>query len=102
LKAAHVMPRVGIDLNLMLFDAAEHFMSAFSCDLVKIVSVAGKITQDVALHLTLSRGAHFCHASKDNFFNDIFLALIMFPGSTSSSRQVFYMRTLHPFAARPH
>lgn len=52
-----MMSRVGFDSNSTLFAAAEHFMSDFACDVVKIVSTADKSARDVALHMTFSRGA---------------------------------------------
>jgi hypothetical protein len=50
--------RVGFDSNSTLFAAAEHLMSVFACDVVKIVSVSVKNTRDVVLHVTVAAGAH--------------------------------------------
>jgi hypothetical protein len=58
MSASQMMSRVGFDSNSTLFAAAEHFMSAFACDVVKIVSVVDEDARDVALHMTVSRGAH--------------------------------------------
>ncbi len=37
-------------------------MSAFACDVVKVVSVSDKNTRDVVLHATVSCGAYPSHA----------------------------------------
>ena len=50
--------RVAFDSNSTLFAVAEHLMSVFACDVVKIVSVSVKSTLDVVLHVTVAAGAH--------------------------------------------
>lgn len=48
--------RVAFDSNSTLFAVAEHLMSVFACDVVKIVSVSVKNTRDVVLHVTVAAG----------------------------------------------
>jgi hypothetical protein len=62
MSTCQVTSRVGFDSNSTLFAAAEHFMSAFACDVVKIVSVVDQDARDVVLHVTVSRGVHPCCA----------------------------------------
>ncbi len=72
---------MSFDSNSTLFATVEHFMSAFACDLVKIVSVSDQSARDVALHLTASRG-------EDQFPPPTFPFSLEISGASPSRREV--------------
>jgi hypothetical protein len=88
------MSRVVFDSTTTFSAAAEHFMSVFACDLVKIVSVADKDARDVALHMTFSRGSPTFDPLKHYF------SLTLFPGNSSISRREVIFTHARFFFAR--
>ena len=86
LTASIMKPRVGFHSYSVLLASAEHLLSAFACDLVKIVSVADNDTLDVVLHMTISRGDHPIPLSELSKQISWFCA----GGSPSSRREVMF------------
>jgi hypothetical protein len=64
-------------------------MSAFACDVVKIVSVSDKNTLDVVLHATVSRGECTSHAQIIYFTAE---SPMWSGGSHNSRREVIFAR----------
>ncbi len=84
LTGCNAMSRVSFDSNTTLFATVEYFMSAFSCDLVKIVSVSDQ--NDVALHLTVSRGEDPFHLPSP----PLFLSHFRFQALRPADARLFY------------
>ena len=83
LTGCNAMSRVSFDSNTTLFATVEYFMSAFSCDLVKIVSVSDH--NDVALHLTVSRGEDPFHLPPP-----LFLSHFRYQARRPADARLFY------------
>ena len=90
LTGCNAMSRVSFDSNTTLFATVEYFMSAFSCDLVKIVSVSDQ--NDVALHLTVSRGEDLFHLPSPTYPFSLEIS-----GASPSRREVI---SIHSHALR--